>query len=95
MPTVTAIAAVAGVALAAGTTAYSLSQGTPSPPPPPPPVPAPPPPVAAPPPPALDAGDIGGARERVQTRRRRGVASTILTSPLGIAGLPDQTRLGA
>lgn len=91
------IAAIAGVVLSAAGTAYTAATapGAPSPPPAPPPTPAPPPPAAAPPPPALDAGDVGGARERVQTRRRRGVASTILTSPLGIAGLPDTTRLGA
>ncbi len=89
------IAVIAGVVLSTAATAYSASQAgnVPAPPTPPPP-PAPPPPAAVPPPPALTAGDVGAARERVQTRRRRGVSSTILTSPLGIAGLPDATKLG-
>lgn len=93
------IAAILGVALAAGTSAYSLSKGTPSPPPLPPPPPAPPPvppPLAAPPPPAIAAPELAVADEATRLRRRRGLSSTILTSPLGIASLPSGSdKLGA
>lgn len=58
---------------------------------PPPAAPAPPPP---PPPPTQADVEQGAVEERKTLKNRRGVASTIYTSPLGIATVPDTTRLG-
>jgi len=83
------IATIVGVALAAGTTAYSLSQGTPSlptvNPPQNPPAPPPPPAPAAPPPTTADTGTVL-ADDRKARARRFGVQETLLTSPLGGGG---------
>ena len=88
------VLALLAATAATATTAYSLANapGSPPTPPPPPPPPVPPPPEAVPPPPAATVLDTSVAAERTRQRRARGVASTVLTSPLGIASVP--TPLG-
>jgi hypothetical protein len=88
-------AAIAGVLIAAGGTAYSIKNapGAPSAPPPTPPAPAPPPPPPVPPAPTMTEMDTGVSDARARLKRQRGIASTIYTSPLGIAS-PSQTLGG-
>lgn len=80
------IAALVAAAATVGTTAYTVSQGSPALPevkPPLPPPAAPPPPAALPPPPSETEAGEGIAKERRKRALRYGVEQTLLTSPLG------------
>lgn len=94
MAALTTIAAVAGALAAVGGTAYSIASRPKTPDVPvPPPTPVPPPPTPAPPPPTPAQAETGVADEAAKLRRKRGLAATVLTSPLGIATASD--KLGA
>jgi len=88
-------AAIAGILIAAGGTAYSIKNAPKAPdlPPPVPPAPAPPPPSPVPPAPTVMEAETGISDTRARLKRQRGIASTIYTSPLGIAS-PSQTLGG-
>lgn len=58
------------------------------------PIPAAPAPPPLPPPPTPTEFSAGAAKERTAIRRRRGLQSTVITSPLGLASQPDNTRVG-
>lgn len=89
------LAALAGLAIAAAGTAYSIASapGAPAVPKPPPAPPAPPPPPPVPPPPSEAQIGTAVGDERSRLRRQRGITSTILTTPLGVAG--QSTGLGS
>lgn len=86
------IAAVAGLALSAGTAIAASSASTPAVPKAPPAPPAPPPPPPVPPPPSEAQIGTAVGDERSRLRRQRGIASTVLTTPLGIGS--ESVKLG-
>lgn len=104
--TIAAVAEIATALAAVGSTAYTISQGSPDAPPAPVLAAAPPAPRAQVAPPAASTNEVQQeeqkARQRANQRlaelqRRQSNASTVLSAPLGIssgAGAPTTTVLG-